>query len=141
MYHSAAFAIQRPTKERGCKFYNGCVRVLATEVVTQLHGVNFFLPKSPCTGKMKVRNPETEERFGETDPFAPAVYSPSDLLVVMGVIAFTSLAIGFPGQLILTEARSVERSRRKRKSRWHCGGCGESRAGLRRKHLWPCPAI
>ena len=61
---------------------------------------------------------ETDDRFGfgNPDPIAPPVYSPADLLVVLGVITFTSLAIGFPGQLMLTEARRMRR--RIRKSRW-----------------------
>ena len=65
-------------------------------------------------------DPESEGRFGfgNADPFAPPVYSPADLLVVLGVITFTSLAIGFPEELTLTEARS-RRSGRKRKSRWN----------------------
>ena len=70
---------------------------------------------------MTVADPEAAEDrfgFGNADPFAPPVYSPADLLVVLGVITFTSLAIGFPGQLTLTEARS-RRSGRKRKSRWN----------------------
>ena len=59
---------------------------------------------------------ETDDRFGfgNPDPFATPVYSPADLLVVLGVISFTSLAIGIPGELTLTEAR-----RRIRKSRWY----------------------
>ena len=78
---------------------------------------------------MTVADPEAAvDRFGfgNADPFAPPpVYSPADLLVVLGVIAFTSLAIGFPGQLTLTEARN-RRSGRKRKSRWN-GAAEEDR--------------
>ena len=78
---------------------------------------------------MTVADPEAAEDrfgFGNADPFAPPVYSPADLLVVLGVITFTSLAIGFPGQLTLTEVRS-----RKRKSRWNRGGSDELRDRLR----------
>ena len=78
---------------------------------------------------MRVADPEAAgDRFGfgNADSFAPSVYSPADLLVVLGVITFTSLAIGFPGQLTLTEVRS-----RKRKSRWNRGGSDELRDRLR----------
>ena len=70
---------------------------------------------------MTVADPEATDRFGfgDADPLAPPVYSAADLLVVLGVIGFTSVAIGFPGQLTLT---SVRRRRRKRKSRWNRGG-------------------
>ena len=62
-----------------------------------------------------VADPEATDRFGfgDADPLAPPVYSAADLLVVLGVIGFTSVAIGFPGQLTLTSVRR----RRKRKSR------------------------
>ena len=62
---------------------------------------------------MTVADPEAADRFGfgDADPLAPPVYSGADLLVVLGVIGFTSVAIGFPGQLTLTSVR------RKRKSR------------------------
>ena len=68
---------------------------------------------------MTVADPEATDRFGfgDADPVAPPVYSAADLLVVLGVIGFTSVAIGFPGQLTLTSVR-----RRKRKSRWNRGG-------------------
>ena len=68
---------------------------------------------------MRVADPEAADRFGSgnADPLAPPVYSATDLLVVLGVIGFTSVAIGFPGQLTLTSVR-----RRKRKSRWNRGG-------------------
>ena len=68
---------------------------------------------------MRVADPEVSDRFGfgDADPLAPPVYSAADLLVVLGVIGFTSVAIGFPGQLTLTSVR-----RRKIKSRWNRGG-------------------
>ena len=68
---------------------------------------------------MRVADPEVADRFGfgDADPLAPPVYSAADLLVVLGVIGFTSVAIGFPQQLTLTSVR-----RRKRKSRWNRGG-------------------
>ena len=68
---------------------------------------------------MRVADPEVADRFGfgDADPLAPPVYSAADLLVVLGVIGFTSVAIGFPGQLTLTSVR-----RRKRKSRCNRGG-------------------
>ena len=71
---------------------------------------------------MRVADPEAADRFGfgDADPLAPPVYSAADLLVVLGVIGFTSLAIGFPGQLTLTSVRR----RRKRKSRLNRGGWG-----------------
>ena len=54
-----------------------------------------------------VADPEATDRFGfgDADPLAPPVYSAADLLVVLGVIGFTSVAIGFPGQLTLTSVR------------------------------------
>lgn len=68
---------------------------------------------------MRVADPEAAgDRFGfgNADSFAPSVYSPADLLVVLGVITFTSLAIGFPGQLTLTEVRSRRMSRKRKRS-------------------------
>ena len=80
---------------------------------------------------MRIADPEAEDRFGfgfgNADPFAPSVYSPADLLVVMGVITFTSLALGFPGQMTLT---SVRRSRM-RKSRWNSGAADANRSVAR----------
>ena len=80
------------------------------------------MPRRTHSRKMTVADLEAQDLFGfgNADPLAPPVYSAADLLVVLGVIGFTSVAIGFPGQLTLTSVK--RRRRRKRKSRWSRGG-------------------